>query len=209
MGKNNLDKRRDADLIAFGKSFSAKAADGGFGLPADLPLKIANASAELQESLEKVSRTQAQYHAAVSEKNESRSYLVGLLATAANHVYADTDLTQPEIVSLGLQPRKEGRTPVKPTTPESLIVTAHADGHVEVSWSRSGNPQGVIFQVEAQNRSGEWRVVKTTTRCNVTLTGFPPGEPAWFRVTAHKTIYDSLPSHVQSIYAHEIYARAA
>lgn len=134
-------------------------------------------------------------------KSDARSAAVELFAKYLNVVFNAPTVGDGDIASLGMRPRKTTRTAVVPKRALRLIASALTSGTVELAWDRNGNAYSVNFVVETREPNGEWRLATMTTKAKITLTGFPPGRPAAFRVIARKGSRVASPSNVAVIYA--------
>jgi hypothetical protein len=105
------------------------------------------------------------------------------------------------IAAAGFAVHDTSGTAVVPNQPVDLLATPFSDGTVSLRWGRNGNPNGVSFLIEArEDGSSEWEFVASTTKARLTVNGFAPGEPRWFRVVATKNDLSSLPSNEAPIY---------
>ena len=102
-------------------------------------------------------------------------------------MYATPSVSPSEIMTLGLEPRATTRTPIVPSTPQTPLATPFADGTVKITWSRGDNKYGVVYEIECSDADeSNWAVCGTTTKQAITLSGFDPGVPKWFRIRATK-----------------------
>lgn len=134
-------------------------------------------------------------------KHDARNAAVETFARYLNVVFNAPTVDANDIASLGMRQRKATRTPVVPRRVSGLVATPTVSGTVELSWNRNRNAYSVTFVVETRDASGNWLPATLTTKCKATLSGFPPGKAAAFRVVARKGSRVASPSNVAVIYA--------
>lgn len=121
--------------------------------------------------------------------------------TLLNLSYADPAVSDISLGGLGLAPRNTTRSTVVPVQPTDLIATPRVDGTVKLSWNGTGNKYGVVFEVQAGSIDAtEWVTVASTTRKNIVVSGFTPGQIRWFKVRATKNGFVTEWSLVEGIY---------
>lgn len=180
---------------------TVSAAPGSFGLSATEATAMSDASDLYATTLLDFQAAQAALDAAKAARDTQREAMLDTFCAYLKIMYATPSVTDESIASLTLAIRDETRTPVVPTTPVDLLATPFADGTVTVSWKRNGNPYGVVFTVEtAEADATHWTVLGNTTKARETYSGFVPGVPRWFRVTASKNGIVSDPSFLAGIY---------
>ena len=169
-------------------------------IQADLTQLAANATA-LTNAGNAVEDALSTYHAAVATRNNQLRVTRYILGNVARQVYANSALTPAKIETLGLSPRSKARAKVVPQTPDQLKAVPQANGKVTLVWERAGNPQGVMFVVEAQTGTGDWEPVANTSASRITMRGLLPNVPVQFRVYALKNADASPPSPVLSLFS--------
>ena len=203
MPSNNIQTLSPEGLVALATQVKA-----GIGTATPNPYGVATATVDglgivttqLAAANAAVVAARAAYRAAVDAREAKRGACAISLAGIARTVYANAAVSPSMVSALGLSPRSGSRTRVTPQSPLGLVAEPSANGTVRLRWARGGNPEGVVFLVEAQGPDGAWRIEEGTTRAALTLDGFAPGEPAAFRVVATKNGRRSAPSGAATIY---------
>lgn len=154
----------------------------------------------LETANQAATNAKAAARAAIQDRDAKGASCTTVVATIANIVYANPAVTPAMIADLGLSPRSTTRTRVVPVTPLRLTAIPQPTGAILVEWDRNGNPSGVNFVVEAQVGGGDWRFVQDTTATRLLLSGYAPGMPVSFRVSASKNKTTSDPSSVATLY---------
>lgn len=158
-----------------------------YGLSLAQATEMADAATLFQEAIVAAENARNAAESATFDKDEQRQALVDVMSLYLNLMYATPSVTSAEIMTLGLEPRTTNKTPLIPSIPQSVLATPFADGTVKITWSRGENKYGMIYEVEVSDADeSNWTVCATTTRQSVTLSGYEPGVPKWFRVRATK-----------------------
>ncbi len=171
-----------------------------YGITPALLTNLAAANTALDTAISDASAAEAAFHAAVAEKNTAMQDVINGLSAISPGIYNNTALTDGQIAATGFQPRDHERTPVVPQTPTDLIANAFANGTVNLSWNRNGNPYGVIFVIEASFDGSAWVQVGSTKTRSTTLSGFQPGTTRWFRIRSTTKSQQSANSTSVAIY---------
>ncbi len=140
------------------------------------------------------------YKSAVEDKDADFQQLRDAISQIARTCYANPDVTNAMLESVGLSPRGRSRRPVAPTVVTDLIATPNVDGTVKLKWKRGGNLAVTTFLIEKQVGTGAWEFVDSVTASRVTLTNYAPGNPAHFRVIASRNGISAPASNIASIY---------
>ena len=148
-----------------------------------------------------VDNARSLYRGAVQARDAAAKATAAAVASVARSIYAKPGMTDALIASAGLAPRSSSKGRIVPSTPVGLVALPQANGDVVLAWSREGNPEGVVFAVEAKVGAGEWAFVANTTRVRLTLEAYATGETTQFRVSASKNETVSAPSAAATIYA--------
>lgn len=131
----------------------------------------------------------------------AKQTVIDEFSSLLNLSYADPAVSDVSLGGLGLAPRNNGRSTVVPVQPTDLIATPRVDGTVKLVWDGTGNKYGVMFEVQAGSIDAtEWVTVASTTRRNIIVSGFTPGQIRWFKVRASKNGVFSEWSLVEGIY---------
>lgn len=203
MARNDFRKLRDWDLqekaALAAQVLGADPATYGID-PADAA-ELAALAAQFRADIQAVTAARAAYRAEVQGKDATRAQTADLMARLGQNLYANSALSEAQIVDAGYAAHDAVRSPVGAFEPMGLTASPNANGTVELKWDRAGNAFGVTFVIEVKRGEGEWRVETFTSRSSLTLEGFPPGDPAWFRVYAKSATRRSEASGVVGIYA--------
>ncbi len=148
-----------------------------------------------------VTAAKAALKSAVEAQNAARTAVLEALSSCASTIYNNPAVTDTMIASAGYEPRDTNRAKQNPFTPTDLIATPFANGNVELKWNKGQNTYGSVYVIEARFGEGDWAVVYQTTRVKATISGFNPGELAWFRVSAVRNEESSIPTDEVVIYA--------
>ncbi|MCE9558034.1 MAG: hypothetical protein K8R88_03705 [Armatimonadetes bacterium] len=89
---------------------------------------------------------------------------------------------------------------IEPKTVTGLLATAFENGEVKLKWNRTGNAQGVIFNIEVSDDSVNWDLLTTSTATKIKLSGYTPGEKKTFRIVATRGELIAGPSNLAVIY---------
>ena len=178
-----------------------------YGVPHDDVEALGDASFVLGSTLNEQAQAKAALRAITLLKGHKKEGVVDALNAIAKIVYDNPDVTNNMIASLGFAPRKAKSQPKAPVAVTDLAVTPFADGTARLAWDRSGNRKGASFLIEASDDGQVWTMIDSTTRVSYTATGFAPGVPTWFRVTASNGVGRALPSAKVSMYAPDAPAR--
>ena len=161
---------------------------------------LTTAKTALAADITATAAARAAYRAAVEQRDSSQAATTSAIASIAATIFGNPLVTPTMIAATGLVPRSTSRAKVVPTTPINLVANPQPNGQVNLKWGRNGNKMGVVFRVEAKSASGIWMMVTEATGCKVTLTGYTPGIPVYFRVTASKNGIVSGASNEAIIY---------
>ena len=176
-----------ADPNPYGVTPAARAALGqAVSLAADLNVATASARRALASTLE--------------DRDGAARALAKVVAQTANAIYANPNVTAGMIAALDLSSRATTRTRITPKTPTDLGTNLLPTGAILLKWTRSGNPQGVVFRIEERAPTGDWTMVEETTATRIVLAGYPLGEPVAFRVVASKSGQIALPTTPVTFY---------
>lgn len=174
-----------------------------YGVP---PEQVAALAARVQSLKAAVDAQTAEIiaaEAATERKTAEKAGLTETLADIATAVYANRQIDNTMLVALGFGPRpKRSGRPNRPAPISDLTAEPSVLGAVKIAWKRGENAKGTMFVIEAMSEEGTWRVVHVTTRVGASLPGFPPGVPAWFRVTAKTSTEKATRSLPVAIYPH-------
>lgn len=162
---------------------------------------ITQYGADYHTSLTDLALARSTYHGALASKDAARNALVGKGRSIAHKIYGVQGLPDSLITETGLSPIAPTHTKQKPEAPKDLAATPNAIGTVQLKWDGNGNTRGAHYLVEALIPGEEWKLVATTTKHRITLAGFPPGQPRFFRVSASRNEMTSLPSNLSAIYS--------
>ncbi len=154
---------------------------------------IQDAQQYFDTALESQVTAKAVAEAATQTKDSTRLTTTATIRAFVNEFQANTNI--PEDIYGQLQiPKRGTRGPKGPAiTPNNVIATGLANANITIKFSRNGNPQSAVFNVEHFTGSA-WVSVASGTRTRFTLTGFPVGTEARFRVTATRGTSVSAPS---------------
>lgn len=189
MKLSQLAKLPDLDLAADATAIAASitASPTTFGLTALQATEMSDIAELFTDSIAAAEAARVAAESAAFDKDEQRDALLSIFSQYLNLMYATPGVTASEIMTLGLEPRSTSRTPVVPVTPLDVLATPFANGTVKINWNRGGNKYGVLFEIECSDADeSNWAVCGTTTKQSITLSGFDPGVPKWFRVRATK-----------------------
>lgn len=139
--------------------------------------------------------------AATQTKATKRKAVVTALTAISDTVYPNPLVTDQMLAAIGFAPRPTHGSPRIPLIPTNLVATPVANGTVRLKWDRAGNAPTVVFVIETSPNGTAWSFLRSTTRLSYVAPGFPPGQPAWFRVSATTSTTSSLPSLPVSVYA--------
>ena len=140
------------------------------------------------------------YRAALQVREKNFKVIAGLVR-GYNREWQNTGVPKSIIAELGLPVHDSNPSFSTPTTPQSLSATALTTGEVKLKWKRNGNIAGTQFVVETSSDAVTWTFETVCTSSKVTLTGYTPGTPAYFRVYAKRRTEVSAPSTTAVVYA--------
>lgn len=138
--------------------------------------------------------------AATQAKHTAREEAIDEVSSLARRFYAHPTVTNAMLTEVGLEPRRGNRIRRTPQTPKALVAEPNAKGYVRFAWDRNGNPAHTVFHLQ-QAEADRWITLAAVMRQSLTLEGFPPGQPARFRVLAALGNRLSQPSNEFTIYA--------
>lgn len=141
----------------------------------------------------------------VQKQKDDQKALVDQMVAMSKLAYAKSGITDQQLATAGLAIHDTQPSPILPVTPTFFQAQPFSNGDVELQWNRNGNKQGVTFVIETSaNGSTGWTQVGVTKKRKLTIGGFAPGTPAWFRVRAENRGLYSTPSNVVTIYSSQI-----
>lgn len=203
MTLSDLRKLSDADL-SNQCTFIATTISGSpstYFLTAPQASSLEDAATLFATSVADLPAARATFETALETKDGLRASTLELFGQLLNLVYAQPAVTPEILTTLDLTPRSTSKTPVVPVTPTTLVALPNVDGTVKVSWKPNGNKYGVVYELEVSDMDeSNWAVVASVTKKSVTLEGFEPGVPKFFRVRATKNGEESPWSLVEGIY---------
>ena len=191
---------RDLDAMAITASEVLGSAPSAYSLTAAQVLSLSNASTAFSEALAENEAAQGAAKAATAFKNEKREALVSVLSELGAIMYRSPSVTDDMLLRAQYAVHDDHKSAPSVDKPLSLLAKPDADGSVKLTWSRNGNKQGTIFNIECKGEEGDWMHLATTTKAKITVTGFTPGITKWFRVRATRDGLYSLPSNEEPIY---------
>jgi len=200
---NNIERLADHDLKKLvGVMYSAILGnEGSYGLSpgdsAELLTRLDNFTALLNDAA--IAKVAAM--AATTAKNNGRANLVDEVTVLARRIYADPSVSNALLAEAGLSPRNHSKPRIVPKETTNLVASPFADGRVRLQWNKNGNKYGVTYLVETSGDGHNWRLITVTTKTQIILQGFEPGQTAWFRILATRNEKTSLPSSVATIYS--------
>jgi hypothetical protein len=202
MASNRTQSLSFAELLSLATTMrtTLAAAPATYNLSNSQITALTGAVTAYDNSLGEVAHQAATLEAARQDRDLKREQLLAQITMLAALIYANPNLTPAQIAATGLQVHDKTPTSVAPQEPTQLTATPFANGTVLLDWKRNGNPRTATFVIETKGESGDWRPIKMVGRSRATLSGFPPGTPAWFRVYATKGGQDSVASFDVSIY---------
>lgn len=160
---------------------------------------VIEAQSKFAACLLDVDAARAAYQGALEARDAAKQALLDTISLVNRDIYDGG--TSPALISAtGLQPRATRRTTHSPKRPADLLAIPDALGNVKLKWKRNQNPSNAVFLVETSADLENWNFVSTTTKIKITLTGFPPGQTAYFRVCAQKNGETSHPTPPAAIY---------
>ncbi|HQU85187.1 MAG TPA: fibronectin type III domain-containing protein [Pyrinomonadaceae bacterium] len=99
---------------------------------------------------------------------------------------ADKSIPRELIIEMGLRPDAE-RTSPPPNDPTNLIVMPNAAGYTDLKWSRNGNKQTTLYDIEAQyDGNPEWVHVETVQTLKYRHENQTVGKQVVYRVRARR-----------------------
>lgn len=172
-----------------------------FGLTTTQTTALDTAVTNFDSAINDVIAAKAALKSAVEAQDAARTSVLEALSNCAATIYNNSAVTDTMIASAGYEPRDTNRSKQFPFTPTDVIATPFANGNVELKWNKGQNTYGSVYVIEARFGEGDWAVVYQTTKSKVTLTGFNPGDLAWFRISAIRNEESSAPTEEVVIYA--------
>ncbi|MCE9558436.1 MAG: fibronectin type III domain-containing protein [Armatimonadetes bacterium] len=140
------------------------------------------------------------YRSAIQTRKSSFDTIAALVR-GYNQEWQATNVPDYLLAKLGLPVHDSTPSFSTPTTPQSLSATALTTGEVKLKWKRNGNIAITQFVVETSSDAVTWSFATVCTSSKVTLTGYTPGTPAYFRVYAKRRTEVSAPSTTAVVYA--------
>ncbi|MBL8061106.1 MAG: hypothetical protein JNK63_10385 [Chthonomonas sp.] len=172
---------------------------GALGLLPAQVTQINDACDDFVAALTASEEAKAVASGAVAAKNEQRALSVEVARFFAAFIKASPAATPAILAACGINPSVTPGGEVGPVN--KLTATAYTNGTAELSWDRTGNPQGTTFIIEAQiNESPNWTAVGVTTKVKFMDEAAVVGTPRLYRVRSMKGDITSAPSNEASIY---------
>ncbi len=170
--------------------------------PAEVDLLTDNIAA-FEAGMSSVVATKAAAKAAVTAKNEAAATLRAQIASFAQTWRANQAVKNSTLADVNVPPHATGGSTTPATQPTDLNFTLPTETTVLLKWSRNGNKQGTVFNVQTSpTGTGNWTVSKITTATKATFTG-TPGTPIYFRVIAIRGQSTSAPSNMTVVWLNE------
>lgn len=158
-----------------------------YGLTVPQGTQLSDIAELFATSLVDMEAARGVFDGAMEAKENLRESALEMFGQLLSVMYAQPAVTPEAISGLTLTPRSGVKVPITPVEPANLVATPSANGTVRLSWRPNGNKYGVIYEIEAADADeSNWTVISTTTKTKITLSGFAPGTPKWFRVRATK-----------------------
>ncbi|MEQ1823433.1 MAG: fibronectin type III domain-containing protein [Fimbriimonadaceae bacterium] len=202
MAKNTFDKLNPSDLKTLSMQVvtAISLSPTTWGATATQVTNLTAKNTTLGTTITNAEATRVAAKAATQAQSAAVAAVVADLMLIAKQMYAKAGLTPEQIQSTGLAVHDSGKSTVNPLQVIKFTATPYADGQVEFSWKRNGNPYGVQFFIEASVDGGAWQQVYATKKQKIKLQGFTPGVPVIFRVVTANRNELSAPSLTASIY---------
>ena len=203
MASNNFGNLADPALATKLKAISdnVQAAFASYGLTAIQATAWEASADDFTAKIALVEDARIAFEAAVVAKDESRESLLGTTTDLTAIIYAFPSITPQLLSAAGLAVRSTTKTPKVPSTPGTPTAQPFPTGDVLLKWDRGANSYGINFGIEAKSATGEWALVANTTATKLRLTGYTPGEGAWFRIVATHRGLSATPTLPVAIYA--------
>lgn len=177
------------------------AAPTSFGLTVPQATSLADKADLFATALTDLEAARGSFDGAFEAKNNLRESALDLFGQLLSVMYAQPAVTPESIASLTLTPRSDTKSTIVPVQPVDFLATPFADGTVKLTWKPGANKYGVVYEVESADADeSNWSVIASTTKTKLTLSGFAPGAPKWFRVRATKNGLSSVYSFHSGIY---------
>ena len=198
MPRNKIGKLTPDALLSRARVFlDVAAADpDAYPIPAETLQAIEAGLEAVEAGLTEVMDTRSEYRAAIQNRLFAEKACADALAQGARIVYASPSIPPTAIARLGLSPRSTGRRPIRPHTPDRLMLRYLRDGRILLAWDRVANDETVTFIVETQVGEGPWTFAATTSRSRRILPPSAASMATRYRVVAVKGEETSPPSPV-------------
>lgn len=205
MSENNFGGLKDSTLHTTLKEISdnVNAAFASYGLTTLQGAAWEAAADDFGVKIGAVENAKVAYEAAVVAKDVSRASLLSTTTDMTGIIYAFPGITDVLLASAGLAVYSTTKTPKVPSTPSTPLALPSATGDVKLKWNRLSNPTGITFVIESKGETGDWAQVATTTAAKITLSGYIPGVPRWFRIVATHRGLSATPTLPVAIYHEE------
>lgn len=194
---------RDSEWLLLGKVFVEVATDNAssLNLTTAQVTGLNNVYDAYENNLKNAEGQRSLAEAAVEQKNISRDQLEELIRRYAKQFRGMSTVSDALLAQMNLAPKSPVRTKSSPKQPLQLQAFPDTVGFVKLKWKGNGNT-GVNYWVQWFNgQTNEWSTVTTSAGLKATLSGFPLGEEATFRVLAFKRGQQSIPSESVTIFA--------
>ena len=202
MASNDLQRKPELALLEMASTAAEVigSAPVSYGITAQTALQLMAAKDTFDEAIKEAAAAHAAAKALTTAKLEARDQLVSIMSSIGAVMYRTPTVTNQMIERAGYAVHDTHKSAPSVDEPINLLAYPASNGSVKLVWSRNGNKIGTIFNVETRTENGTWTIVASTTKAKATLTGFPSGVTAWFRIRATRDGIASLPSNETSIY---------
>lgn len=205
-------KRTDTEFwgwhINFEKTTSEDAAD--LRLTAEQVAEIAARGQAFRDAMSELNTARAAYEAAVSRKDKAKEDCIATDRRFVAQFQAIPDLDPYVFCALDVPKRHHSGPRSQASSPQGLLVDAHADGRVVLRYSRGENSESTVFSIEESRDLGRtWATIFSSMRTRVTLQGYEPGTQVWFRVFATRNNTVSPPTQPVVIWGAGRFLKAA
>lgn len=202
---NDFSSRLNLQLIEAAQTLVNVAGEtpAAFGLSAAEISALTSSATLLGNAVQELATRRASLDEAIADKDLARAKILTALSQAARSVYSDAALTDVQIRSLGLSPRRSGGVrPQALFAPTNLVAKGYSDSTIRLSWDRgASNIRGTTFQIFGSTDGLAYEMIDTTTQASIVLSGYAPGSAAWFKISAKRSGLVSTMSDAASVYA--------
>lgn len=195
---------KDVQFANWGKRFAAKVQEdaAALGITADMAAELVAAADDFRDQLLAQMRLENLLKGQTKLKNKARAEAESLARTVAQLIRANPAVSDGELVTLTLSPRKKRSRVVRPRPPTDLFANPNARGYVDLKWNSARNKQGTTYIVERRfGTDGPFEFVAATSKTSFRHMGQTPGVEAQYRVHAQRTSYRSGYTHPATIYS--------